>query len=119
MAMAEEMLPREAVLWMSVKHQNKKAIEMWAKEIAAAGTGGTPGITASIGGRPKPSPCLKLFSFLYPKSKMDATVHLDDQTEVYTAQQFQQTSAPDSSSRTEGVDTSLPFGSHTYRLEEL
>jgi len=42
-------------------------IEIWAKEIAAAGTGGTPGITAAIGGRPKPSPCLKLFSFLYPK----------------------------------------------------
>ena len=34
------LLHREAVLWMSVKHQNKKAVEIWAKEIAAAGTGG-------------------------------------------------------------------------------
>ena len=34
------LLYREAVLWMSVKHQNKKAVEIWAKEIAAAGTGG-------------------------------------------------------------------------------
>ena len=38
--MDESRLPREAVLWMSVKHQNKKAVEIWAKEIAAAGTGG-------------------------------------------------------------------------------
>ena len=27
-------------MWMSVKHQNKKALEVWAKEIAACGTGG-------------------------------------------------------------------------------
>ena len=41
------------------------------------------GITAVVGGRPKPSPCLKLFSFLYPKSKMDATVQLQEgRTEV-------------------------------------
>ena len=56
--------PREGVLWMAVKHQDKRALQLWAKEIAAAGTGGTPGITAVIGGRPKASPCLKLYSFL-------------------------------------------------------
>ena len=79
---------REAVLWMSVKHQNKKAVELWAKEIAAAGTGGTPGITAAVGGRPKPSPCLKLFSFLHPKDKVDASINIDNQPETYRAQKF-------------------------------
>ena len=39
-AAPESRLPREAVLWMSVKHQNKKALDLWAKEIAACGTGG-------------------------------------------------------------------------------
>ena len=73
---------------MSVKHQNKKAVELWAKEIAAAGTGGTPGITAAVGGRPKPSPCLKLFSFLHPKDKVDASVNIDDKSEIYRAQKF-------------------------------
>jgi hypothetical protein len=36
------------------------------------------GITSFVGGRPKPTPCLKLFSFLYPKSKLDATITLGD-----------------------------------------
>ena len=30
---------REAVLWMSVHHQQKRALEMFAREIAPAGTG--------------------------------------------------------------------------------
>lgn len=81
---------------MSVKHQNKKAVELWAKEIAAAGTGGTPGITAAVGGRPKPSPCLKLFSFLHPKDKVDATVNIDGQSEIYRAQKFEEQSVQDS-----------------------
>ena len=87
---------REAVLWMSVKHQNKKAVELWAKEIAAAGTGGTPGITAAVGGRPKPSPCLKLFSFLHPKDKVDASINIDDQPEIYRAQKFDEQPGVDS-----------------------
>ena len=37
------------------------------------------GITAVVGGRPKPVPCLKLFSFLYPKSKMDAKIEMNEQ----------------------------------------
>ena len=28
---------------MAVQHDDKKALALWAKEIAAAGTGGTPG----------------------------------------------------------------------------
>ena len=74
---------------MSVKHQNKKALDIWAKEIAACGTGGTPGITAVVGGRPKASPCLKLFSFLYPKQKLDASITINGQTETYTARPFE------------------------------
>ena len=33
-----------------------------------------PGLCAFVGGRPKISPVLKLFSFLYPKSEVPATV---------------------------------------------
>jgi hypothetical protein len=36
------------------------------------------GITSFVGGRPKPTPCLKLFSFLYPKSKLDAKITMGD-----------------------------------------
>ena len=75
--------PREVAMWMSVKHKEKKALDIWAREIASAGTGMAPGLSALVGGRPKPSPCLKLFSFLYPKSMLPATIQLDDQQIEY------------------------------------
>jgi len=115
-AMSVDLLPREAVLWMSVKHQNKKAVELWAKEIAAAGTGGTPGITAAVGGRPKPTPCLKLFSFLHPKDQVDASVIIDGQSETYRAQKFDELPVEDS--QAPQIDN-LPRGPCTYKLEDL
>jgi len=115
-AVAESLLPREAVLWMSVKHQNKKALDIWAKEIAACGTGGTPGITAVVGGRPKASPCLKLFSFLYPKQKLDATITIEGQTETYSAKSVD----PEPSPEPEGpLQENLLRGSTEATLEEL
>ena len=48
------------------------------------------GLCSLVGGRPKPSPCLKLFSFLYPKSLLPATVTLDDQIKTYVAPIFDQ-----------------------------
>lgn len=114
-AIAEDMLPREAVLWMSVKHQDRKAIQIWAKEIAAAGTGGTPGITAVIGGRPKPSPCLKLFSFLYPKSKMDAIVTLNGTEEVYQCGSYPEEPVPE----IEVEESELLKGTNDIRLGDL
>jgi len=47
-----------------------------------------------VGGRPKPSPCLKLFSFLYPKTNLPALVTLDDQTFTYEAEIFDQKEEP-------------------------
>ena len=41
-----------------------------------------------VGGRPKPSPCLKLFSFLYPKNLLPAKITLDDQVQTYDAEKF-------------------------------
>jgi len=115
-AVAESLLPREAVLWMSVKHQNKKALDIWAKEIAACGTGGTPGITAVVGGRPKASPCLKLFSFLYPKQKLDATITIEGQTETYSAKSVDPEPSPEPEVP---LQESLLRGSTEATLEEL
>jgi len=117
-AMSAENYPREAVLWMAVKHKDKKAIQIWAKEIAAVGTGGTPGITATLGGRPKPSPCLKLFSFLYPKSKLDAQIELDGEKAVYQAESFEANKTNQAKAEPE-ENLPLPVGAHTYRLGEL
>ena len=77
---------REAVVWMAVQHRKKEAIELWAREIASAGTGMAPGLCGMVGGRPKATPCLRLFSFLYPKSELEATITLDDKEEKYVAE---------------------------------
>ncbi len=72
---------RETALWMCLAHQDKKALDIWAREIASAGTGMAPGMCMLVGGRPKPSPCLKLFSYLYPKVDLPAKVTLDGKVE--------------------------------------
>ena len=94
---------------MSVKHQNKKALDIWAKEIAACGTGGTPGITAVVGGRPKASPCLKLFSFLYPKQKLDASITIAGQTETYSAKSVDPEPEPEVEVKQPGSDRLAGF----------
>ena len=35
--------PHDVALWMSVHHPEKKALEIWAREIASSGTGMAPG----------------------------------------------------------------------------
>jgi len=114
-AMSEDKFPREAVLWMAVKHQDRKAIQLWAKEIAAAGTGGTPGITAFVGGRPKPSPCLKLYSFLHPKSKMDATVTVNGVEETYSCGSYPEEAVPE----IEIEEPELVRGTNSIRLGDV
>lgn len=45
--------PREVMLWLAVKHQSKRALELFSREIAPAGTGMAPGFTNMAGGRPR------------------------------------------------------------------
>jgi len=114
-AISEDRFPREAVLWMSVKHQDKKAIQIWSKEIAAAGTGGTPGITAVVGGRPRPTPCLKLYSFLHPKAAMNATVAVDGKEETYSCESFSEETVP----KLEIEAVELVRGRNNIRLDDV
>jgi len=44
--------PREVALWIGVQHPKKEALQIFAREIAPAGTGMAPGLTTLIGGRP-------------------------------------------------------------------
>ncbi|XP_072111972.1 uncharacterized protein lratb.1 isoform X4 [Mobula birostris] len=62
--------PREAVIWLAVHHMEKKALELFSREIPSAGTGMAPGLTGIVGGRPKVSPVLKPFFFLHPKQNV-------------------------------------------------
>lgn len=66
---------REAVLHLAVMHPNKAALELFAREIAPAGTSWSPGTTGA-GGRPSPSPCIKQYAFLLDKARLAPAVLL-------------------------------------------
>lgn len=69
---------REAVLQVAVMHPQKEALELFAREIAPAGTSWSPGTTGA-GGRPSPSPVIRQCAFLVDKTRLEAQVHLGEQ----------------------------------------
>ncbi|CAH1777202.1 unnamed protein product [Owenia fusiformis] len=112
--------PREAVLWLAVTHKQKKALEVFAREIAPAGTGMAPGMTGLAGGRPKASPVLKLFSYLYPKKDTKIDIHMDgDHVESYECPDTSYSVSPSKYTDSWTHIPNLAKGSHSYRLEEL
>ncbi|MGZ5178349.1 MAG: AtuA-related protein, partial [Burkholderiales bacterium] len=69
---------REVVMRLSVRHPNKEALEIFAREIAAAGTSWSPGTTGAGGsGRPRSSPSIKQFAFLLEKTRVTPVVTID------------------------------------------
>uniref|UniRef100_A0A8P4KDD2 Uncharacterized protein n=1 Tax=Dicentrarchus labrax TaxID=13489 RepID=A0A8P4KDD2_DICLA len=112
---------REAVIWMAVHHKQKKALELFAREVAPAGTGAAPGLTGIVGGRPRVSPVLKPFFFLHPKSELKVDVHVGGELAESLAEaepDAREQEAPPTSAE-DAPDAELPSGPHSYRLEEL
>lgn len=64
---AQALNSREVVVKIAVKHMFKEACMFFASEIAQASTGMAPALAGIVGGRPKASPVIKLFSFLIDK----------------------------------------------------
>lgn len=79
---------REVIVKISVQHGDKQALAIFAREIAQAATSMAPGITGLVGGRPKPGPSIRLFSFLWPKEKLSVSIKL------MNAEQSQKTNTP-------------------------
>ncbi len=72
---------REVILRVAVTHEDKRALEVFAREFAAPGTSWSPGTTGAGSGRPSVSPVLRQFAFLLDKSRVAARVKLDDRCE--------------------------------------
>lgn len=68
---------REVVMHLAVMHSQRAALDLFAREIAPAGTSWSPGTTGAGAGRPSPSPCIKQQSSLLPKSEVHARVEID------------------------------------------
>ena len=66
----------EAVLRLAVAHADRRALELFAREVAPAGTSWSTG-TTGVGGRPSPSRVLKQYSFLLAKTRVPVRVVVD------------------------------------------
>ncbi|MFN4166404.1 MAG: acyclic terpene utilization AtuA family protein [Ferrovibrio sp.] len=67
---------REVVLKLSVSHTDKTALDIFAREIAPAGTSFSAGTTGFFGGRPTPQPVVKLFSCFIPKPALPVALDM-------------------------------------------
>ena len=74
---------REVLVRVVADHPQRRALGVFAREIAPAGTSWAPGTTHFAGGRPVPAPLVKPFSFLLNKAAATVAFELDGQrTEV-------------------------------------
>src|SRR5690606_33310401 len=67
---------REVVLRLTATHPRKEALELFAREVAPAGTSWSPGTTGA-GGRPSVSPWIRQFAFLLDKAMLCPSVVID------------------------------------------
>ncbi len=59
---------REVLLRLVVEHDNREALEIFAREIGSIGLSFAPGTTGIYSGRPKPTPVVRLFTFFLDKA---------------------------------------------------
>lgn len=90
---------REVILKIGLHHDDRAALELFGKEMTQAGVAMAQGTTGLFGGRPTPSPVIRLFSFLYPKESVPVTMDLMAATTLVAIAPgvvLQATAAPDS-----------------------
>lgn len=71
---------REVIVKIGLKHEDMKALEIFAREFAHPGVAMAQGLTGVLHGRPKPTPVLRVHSFLWPKDKVPVTIHRGEET---------------------------------------
>jgi len=72
---------REVTLKIAAKHADPRGVGALLQESIGAALSAPPGLTLfSGGGRPKPSPVVRLFSFLSPKTDVPVSIEVDGAT---------------------------------------
>ena len=69
---------REVVLKFAAKHQDIRAVGLVLKESVGLGLATPPGLSGFVGGRPKPSPIIRLFSFMVNKEDVKVSIDFGD-----------------------------------------
>ena len=72
-----EVAPREVDVKLAVKHASAAGIGIFLKEMTGLALTAPPGLTGFAGARAKPSPVVRLFSMLVPKSEVSIRVEVD------------------------------------------
>lgn len=62
---------REVVMRLVVEHDDAKALNLFARELGSVGLSFAPGTASLIGGRPKPTPVVRLYTFFVPKARLN------------------------------------------------
>ena len=70
---------REVVVKVAARHPQKAPLALLGREFIASATSSAQGVTGIFGGRPRPSPIIRLFSFLIDKSAVPIVIRMDDQ----------------------------------------
>jgi hypothetical protein len=68
---------RDVVVKIAAKHPDSIGIGILLKETTGLGLATPPGLSGFAGGRPKPMPIARLFSFAVPKTQVAITVETD------------------------------------------
>ena len=99
---------REAVLRVSATHPLREALELFAREIAPAGTSWACGTTGASG-RPSVSPSIRQYAFLLDKARVAPTVVIGEQRiAVPAAAHAPQTNAPAPQTNAPAPQTNAP-----------
>ncbi|MEP3891884.1 MAG: acyclic terpene utilization AtuA family protein [Hellea sp.] len=74
----------EVVMKLAVKHPDPKAVGIFLKELAGLGLATPPGLSGFTGGgRAKPSPVVRLFSYLTPKPDVSVNIDIDGNIQTH------------------------------------
>ena len=74
---------REVVLKIAAKHDSQVGAGALLKEISGLGLATPAGLSIFAGSRAKPSPVVRLFSFLLPKSEVSIGLDIDGKTQAF------------------------------------
>ncbi|MGZ5157096.1 MAG: acyclic terpene utilization AtuA family protein [Caldimonas sp.] len=69
---------REVMMRVVADHADRRALELFAREIAPAGTSWSPGTTGPGGGRPSVGPLVRPLAFMLDKRSLDVSFTLAD-----------------------------------------
>lgn len=80
---------REVVMRLVVEHDDAKALSLFARELGSVGLGMAQGTAGLIGGRPKPGPVVRLYTFFVDKATLTPSLQIGEQpaTKVEVPQQ--------------------------------